>query len=87
MVLQFFTEVKVLKSFKISTDYHIKTCRSLKRTAILKIPGTDFRRIYTLSVGFKMKTLKKSVFQPKNQPKFCGNTCLKEQLFIFTEYF
>ena len=29
--------VKVLKNFKISTVCHIKTCRSLKRKAILKI--------------------------------------------------
>ena len=35
-------KVKVLKTFKISTDYHIKTCLSLKRRAILKIPGTVF---------------------------------------------
>ena len=30
-------KVKVLKTFKISTGCHIKTCRSLKRRAILKI--------------------------------------------------
>ena len=34
--------VKVLKSFKTSTDCHMKTCRSLKRRAILKIPSTIF---------------------------------------------
>ena len=33
-------KVNVLKTFKISTDCHIKACRSLKRRAILKIPGT-----------------------------------------------
>ena len=31
-------KVKVLKTFKISSVCHIKTCRSLKRRAILKIP-------------------------------------------------
>ena len=35
-------KVKVLKKFKISTDCHIKTCLSLKRRAILKIPSTVF---------------------------------------------
>ena len=37
-----FFKVKVLKSFKISTDCHIKICRSFKRRAILKIPSTVF---------------------------------------------
>ena len=35
-------KVKVLKTFKISADCLIKTCRSLKRGANLKIPSTDF---------------------------------------------
>ena len=78
-------KVKVWKSFKISTGCHIKTCRSLKRRAILKILSTVFRRIYTLSVGFKIKPLRKSVFQcyDKNQPKFCRKTCWKEQTIHF----
>ena len=38
--------------FIISTGFHIKTCRSLKRKAILKIPSTFFRGIFVLSVGF-----------------------------------
>ena len=46
-----------LKMLKTSSDCYIKTCRSLKRRAILKIPRT-----YALSVGFKMKPLRKSVF-------------------------
>ena len=33
-------KVKVLKMLKISTDCQIKTCQSLKRRAILKIPST-----------------------------------------------
>ena len=33
-------EVNVLKTFETFTDCHIKTCRSLKRRAILKIPST-----------------------------------------------
>ena len=35
-------KVKVLSMFKISSDSHIKTCWSLKRRAILKIPSTVF---------------------------------------------
>ena len=35
-------EVKVLKTFKIFNDCHIKTCRSPKRRAILKIPRIIF---------------------------------------------
>ena len=33
---------KVLKTFKISSESHIKTCRSLKRRATSKIPSTVF---------------------------------------------
>ena len=43
-----------------------------------------FRSIYALSVGFKMKPLRKSVF--KNQPIFCRKTCWKKQWFIFTAW-
>ena len=56
-------KVKVLKSFKVSTDCHIERCQSLKRRAILKIPSTFFTRTYALSVGSNMKPLRKSVFQ------------------------
>ena len=34
--------VRVLKTFKISTDFHIKSCRSLTRRGILKIPECSF---------------------------------------------
>ena len=37
-------EVKVLKTFKISTDCQIKTCRSLKLRAILKITSIVFEK-------------------------------------------
>ena len=33
-------KVKILKTLKISGGCHIKTCRSLTRRAILKIPST-----------------------------------------------
>ena len=35
-------KVKVLKTFETFTDCHIKTCRSLKRRAILKMPSSAF---------------------------------------------
>ena len=35
-------KAKVLKTFKIFTDCHIKTCLSVKRRTILKIPSTVF---------------------------------------------
>ena len=56
-------KVGVLKALKFSTDCHIKTCRSLERRAVQKIRSTLFRRVYALSVAFKMKPLRKSVFQ------------------------
>ena len=35
-------KVKALKTFETFTDCHLKTCRSLKRKTILKIPSTVF---------------------------------------------
>ena len=47
-----------MKTFKISSDCHIKICRPLKGRAVLKIPATVFRGTYALSVGFKMKPVR-----------------------------
>ena len=48
--------------------------RSLKRRAILKIPIQLFRRTYTLSAGFKMKLLRKVIFQSEEKnPNFAVN--------------
>ena len=57
-------KVKLLKTFKFSTDCHIKTCRSLISNGRLlwKSLVPLFKRTCALSVGFK-KTSKKSVFQ------------------------
>ena len=65
-----------MTTFKISNDCHIKTCWSLKRRAILKIPRAIFLEEPIGYVGFKMKPLRKSFFQcgDKNQPKFCRKT-------------
>ena len=37
-------KIEVLKTIKISSDCHTKTCRSLKRRAILKITSTAFQK-------------------------------------------
>ena len=37
-------KVKVLKTFKISTDFYIKTYQSLKRRAVLKVPRAIFQK-------------------------------------------
>ena len=54
--------VKVLRTFKTSCDFHIKACRSLKQKAILKSLEPACRRAYALSVGFNVKPLTKSAF-------------------------
>ena len=64
-----------MKTFSISTDCHIKTCRSLRSDGGLfwKSLVAFFRRTYALSVGFKMKRLRKSAFQcykTKTSPSF-----------------
>ena len=58
-----FFKVKVMKTFETFTDCQVKSCRSLKRRAILEILVQSFRRTYALSLGFKMKTKKKNVFE------------------------
>ena len=56
-------KVKVLKTLKISTDCHIKHADPPSGGLFLKSLVPFFRRTYALSVGFKMKPLRKSVFQ------------------------
>ena len=46
-------KVKLLKTFKIFSDCHIKTCRSLKRRAILKTLAPYFRRTYVFLLPLK----------------------------------
>ena len=62
-------KVKVLKTFKFSSD---RSCRSLRRRAISKSPELPFRRTYVLSVSFKTKP---GVFlcYDKKQLSFCSN--------------
>ena len=58
--------------FKIPCDCHIKTCLSLKRRAILKMPTIVFRGAQVLSIGFRIKPLRKSAVlcYDKNHPHF-----------------
>ena len=74
-----------MKTFKSSSDCHIKTCRSPKRSAIWKISRTVVRRTFALSVGFKMKPLGITIFQcsDKNQVTIHRKICLKKQPFFF----
>ena len=60
-------KVKVLKTFETFTDCHIKTCRSLKRRAILKIPSTIFYKNLYCFRWFKNKNSKKKLFQMLSQ--------------------
>ena len=50
-------KVKALKKFKISSDCHLKACRSLKQGAILKIPSSYcfLEEPMLFSVGLKIK--------------------------------
>ena len=57
-----YLKVKALKSFKISSDCHIKTYQTLKWRLFQKSLVHFFRRAYGLSDGFKMKPLSKSIF-------------------------
>ena len=57
----------------MSIDYYIKTYRSLKGKAILKISSMVFRETYALFAGFEIKSLRESVFlySDKTRLKFC----------------
>ena len=75
MVFQFFKKVltaqknhfkvKVLKTFKISRDCHIKTCWSLKWRAVLKIFSTAFQRNLRSFCCLQNKTITKKQFAVK----------------------
>ena len=57
-------KVKILKTLKIPGDYYIKTCQSLKRGPILKVPSTIFRGTYCPLLVLKQKPLRVSVLKP-----------------------
>ena len=82
-----FFKVKGLKTFKIFTDCHIKTYRSLKRRLFWKSIVPFFRRTYALSAGLKMKPLRKRVFQckTKTNPNFAAKLVWRSnQLFLLS---
>ena len=59
--------VKVLKTFKISSDCRIETCRSLNRRSILKIPSTAFQKNLCSFCWFQNKISKKKRFHVLRQ--------------------
>ena len=65
-------KVKVLKTFKISTDYHIKHADLSNKGLFWK--KLSFRRSCTFSVGFKKKPPKKmfSSVKTKTNSNFAG---------------
>ena len=65
-------KVKVLKTFKSSSDYHIKTWRRTKKGGLFsKSLEPFFSRTYALSVGFKKKPKKSfSSVKTKGNPNF-----------------
>ena len=65
--------VKVLKSFKISSDCHIKACRSLKWRAILKIPILKEPLLFLLAL--KWNLYEKTLSCVKAKTNFCRKPC------------
>ena len=53
-------KVKVLKTFKISSDCHLKICWSLERWTILKIPSAFSCVTTKINTNFPMKLVQKS---------------------------
>ena len=66
-------KVKVLKLFKISSDFHIKACRSLKRKAILKIPILKEPMLFLLV--WKWNLYKKAFSCVKTKTNICCKPC------------
>ena len=66
-------KVKVLKSFKISSDCHIKACQSLKWWAILKIP--ILKETMLILLALKSNLYKKAFSCVKTKTNFCHKPC------------
>ena len=82
-------KVNILKTFKIPSDCHIKTCLSLKRRAILKIPSIDFQRSTRSSYWLQNKTSARKRFSVLRQKPltFCRKTCvLQKSIHPFSVY-
>ena len=86
-----FFKVKVLKTFKISSDCHMKTCRSYKRRAIFKIPSTAFQKSICSFYWIQNKPLRKKMFscvKAKINSNFAVNLAemLKKPTIRFCEF-
>ena len=68
-----YVEVKLLKSFKISSDCHIKTCGSLKWRVILKIPNLKEPMLFLLAL--KWNLYEKAFSCVKTKTNFCCKPC------------
>ena len=84
-------KVKVLETFKISSDCHIKTSRSLKRKVTLKILSTVFQKNLRPLCWLSKETSKKKRF-PMLRQKTNSNFAVKraERInlsFSFQSYF
>ena len=66
-------KVKVLKLFKMSSDCHIKACRSLKWRAILKIPILKEPMLFLLAL--KWNLYEKAFSCVKTKTNFCRKPC------------
>ena len=64
------TRFRVLEAFKISSDYRIKICQSLRRKAILKIPTSVFWRNINLICWVWNKTSTKMFLNVKKSHIF-----------------
>ena len=66
-------KVKVLKLFKISSESHMKACRSLKWRAILKIPILKEPMLFLLALKWNLYEKAFSCVKTKNN--FCCKPC------------
>ena len=71
---------------KIFNDCHIKTCRSLKRRAIWKIPSTAFEKSLCSFCWLENETSKKKRFPVLRQKKTNPNFAVKMHGCFFTVY-
>ena len=84
-------KVEVLKMFKISTDCYIKTCQSLKRNAILKVPSTEYcfleePILFLLVLKWNLLEKAFSSVKTKTNPNFAEKLSERSTHSFFTVY-
>ena len=81
-------KVKVLKTFEISSDCHLKIGRPLKRRAILKtlVLFLEEPLLFLFALKWNLSEKSFSSVKTKNNPNFGVKLCWKDNLFIFTVY-